>query len=81
MEAHKHSVLMNSTEGGLLSVGLHLDYKFNLRAAESLADHDYCKETFNANDLNIDPQNHININHIIETKYSDSEPSLGENLD
>ena len=41
----------------LLFVGLHLNYKFNLRAGESLADHDYCKEIlFNANVLNIDPQ-------------------------
>ena len=50
---------MNSTVGRLSSVGLHLDCKFNLRAAESLADHGYCKETlFNANVSNIDPQKH-----------------------
>ena len=55
--------------------------QINLRAAESLADHDYFKETFfNANVLNINPQKHININKIIETKYSNSEPSLGGNL-
>ena len=53
---HVRSVLMNSTVGRLLSTGLHLDYKFNLHAAESLADHDYCKKTFHANVLNIDPQ-------------------------
>ena len=35
----------------------------------------------NANVLNIDPQKHTNINKIIETKYSNSEPSLGANLD
>ena len=82
VEAHVHSVLMNSTIGRLSSVGLHLDYKFNLRARESLADHDFCKETlFNTNVLNIDPQKHININKIIETKHSNSEPSLGANLD
>ena len=52
---------MNSTVGRLSYVGLHLDYKFNLRTAESLADHDYCKKTlFNANVLNIHPQKHIN---------------------
>ena len=72
---------MNSTVGRLLSVGLHLDYKFNLHAVESLADHGYCKETFNANVLNIDPQKDMNINKIIETKYSNSEPSLRGNLD
>ena len=73
---------MNVTVERLSSVGLHLDYKFNLRAAESLADHEYCKETlFNVNVLNIDPQKHINTNKIIETKYSNSEPSLGANLD
>ena len=33
VEAHVHSVLVNSTVGRLLSVGLHLDYKFNLHAA------------------------------------------------
>ena len=61
VEAHVHSVLMNSTVGRLSYVGLHLDYKFNLRTAESLADHDYCKKTlFNANVLNIHPQKHIN---------------------
>ena len=55
--------------------------QINLRAAESLADHDYFKETFfNANVLNINRQKHININKIIETKYSNSEPSLGGNL-
>ena len=40
-EARIHSVLMNSSVGRSSSVGLHLDYKFSLRAAESLADHDY----------------------------------------
>ena len=65
-----------------MSVGLHLYYKFNLRAAESLADHDYCKETlFNANVLNREPQKHININKFIETKYSNSKPLLGGNLE
>ena len=39
-EAHIHSVLMNSSVGRSSSVSLHLDYKFSLRAAESLADHD-----------------------------------------
>ena len=73
---------MNSTEGRLSSVGLHLDYKYNLCAAKSLVDHDYCKKTLvNANVLNIDPQKHTNINKIIETKYSNSEPSLGAKLD
>ena len=73
---------MNSTEGRLSSVGLHLDYKYNLCAAKSLVDHDYCKKTLvNANVLNIDPQKHTNINKIIETKHSNSEPSLGANLD
>ena len=75
-------IYTQSTVGRLLSVGLHLYYKFNLGAAESLADHDYCKETlFNANVLNIDPQKHVNINKIIETKYSNSKPLLGGNLD
>ena len=55
---HVHSVLINSSVGRLLSTGLHLDYKFNLYAAESLADHDYCKKTFHANVFNIDPQKH-----------------------
>ena len=44
---------MDSTVGRL-SVGLHLDCKFSLRATESSADHNYCQETFNANVLNID---------------------------
>ena len=57
---------MNSTVGRLSSVDLHLDYKFNLRAVEFLADHNYCNETlFDANVLNIDPQKHININNSV----------------
>ena len=41
VEARVHSALINSTVGRSSSVGFHLDYKFNLRAAESLADHGY----------------------------------------
>ena len=33
LETHIHSVLMNSSVGRSPSVGLHLDYKFSLRAA------------------------------------------------
>ena len=73
---------MNSSVRRSSSVGLHLDYKFSLRAAESLADHDYCRETlFDANVINIDPQKYLNINRIIETKYNNSEPSAAANLD
>ena len=42
IEVHINSVLMNSSVGRSSSVGLYLDYKFSLRAAESWADHDYC---------------------------------------
>ena len=66
---------MNFTVGSLSSVGLHLDYKFNLCAAESLTDQDYFKETLvNANVLNIYPQKHTNINKNIEINYCNSEP-------
>ena len=81
-EAHIHLVLMNSSVGRSSSVGLHLDYKFSLRAAESLADHCYCREElFDVNVINIDPQKYLNINRIIETKYNNSEPSAAANLD
>ena len=81
-EAHIHLVLMNSSVGRSSSIGLHLDYKFSLRAAESSADHNYCRETlFVANVINIDPQKYLNINRIIETKYNNSEPSAAANLD
>ena len=58
IEAHTHYVLMNSSVGRSSFVGLkHLDYKFRLRATESLADHDYCRETlFDVNFINIDPE-------------------------
>ena len=81
-EAHIHSVLINSSVGRSSSVGLDLDYKFTLRAAESLADHDYCRETlFDANVTNIDPEKYLNISRIIEAKYNNSEPSSSANLD
>ena len=67
---------MSSSVGRSSSVGLHLDYKFNLRAAKSLADHDYCRETlFDANVINIEPQKYLNRNRIIETKYNNSDKS------
>ena len=73
---------MNSDVGKSLSVGFHLDYKFSLRASESLADHDDCRETlFDANVINIDSQKCLNIDRIIETKFNNSEPSAAENLD
>ena len=63
IESHIHSVLTNSSVARSLSVGLHLDYKFSLRASKSLADHDYCRETlFDANVINIDPKKYLNIN-------------------
>ena len=59
-----------------------MDYKFSLRAAKSLADHDYCRETlFDVNVINIDPRKYLNIKRIIETKYNNSVPSTAANLD
>ena len=82
IEARIHSVLTNSSVGRSSSVGLHLDYKFSLRAVESLDDHDYCRETlFDSNVINADPQKYLNINRIIETKYSNPESSSAVNLD
>ena len=81
IEALIDSILMNSSVGRSSSVGLHLDCKFSLRAAESMADSDYCRETFDANVINIDPEKYLNISRIIEAKYSNSEPSSAANLD
>ena len=72
---------MNSIVRRASSVGPHLDYKFSLPAAESLADHDYCREIlFDANVININPQKYLNINRIIETRYNNLEPSSAANL-
>ena len=48
------SELMNSKTGKMSSFGLQLNYKFTLRAAEALADHDYCtNKLFHRDTINI----------------------------
>ena len=47
---------MNSKTGKMSSAGLQLNYKFTLRAAEALADHDYCtNKLFDRDTININP--------------------------
>ena len=73
IEEHMFGVLMNSECGKKSSVGQHLNYKFNLKSALALADHDYCKvPLFNPNIISIDPGKINNINYYINNQYSTS---------
>ena len=45
-EHHVYSVLQESTIGHTTSLYQQLEQGYNLRKAEALLDHDYCKETF-----------------------------------
>ena len=57
VETHIYNVLMNSNIGRKSSVGEHLNYKYNLQVAMSLADHDYCKtKLFDINVISIDQE-------------------------
>ena len=52
------------------SVGLWLNYKFTLRAAEALADHDYCaNKLFDRETINIKPEKIQQIYKYINDKY------------
>ena len=57
VEPHIHSVLMNSKTEKMSSVGLQLNYKFTLSAAEALADYSYCtNKLFDRDAININPE-------------------------
>ena len=63
---------MNSKTGKNSSVGLQLNYKFTLRAAEALADHDCCKNKLFDKDTII-----INLEKIQQThKYIDEKHQI-----
>ena len=48
---------MNSKTEKMSSVGLQLNYKFTLSAAEALADYDYCtNKLFDRDAININPE-------------------------
>ena len=52
------------------SAGLQLNYKFTLRAAEALADHDYCtNKLFDRDTININPEKIQLIHKYINEKY------------
>ena len=57
IEPHINSILMNSETVEMSSAGLQLNYKSTLRAAESLAGHDYCtNKLFDKNAVTINPE-------------------------
>ena len=61
---------MNSKTGKMPSVGLQLNYKFTLRAAKALADHDYCtNKLFDRDTININPEKIQQIPKYINEKY------------
>ena len=61
---------MNSKTGKMSSVGLQLKYKFTLRAAEALADHDYCtNKLFDKDTIIINPEKIQQIHKYIDEKY------------
>ena len=61
---------MNSKTGKMSSVALQLNYKFTLRAAKALADHDYCtNKLFDRDTININPEKIQQIPKYINEKY------------
>ena len=69
IEEHIHSILMNSDFGKISSVGQHLNYKFNLKIALALADHDYCKlPLFDSNIISVDTEKINLINYYIDNQ-------------
>ena len=61
---------MNLKTGKMSSVGLQLSYKFTLRAAEALVDHDYCtNKSFDRDTININPEKIQQIHKYINEKY------------
>ena len=86
IEPHIHSVLMNSKTGKMSSVGLQLNYKFTLRPARALGNHDYCtNKLFVKDTININPvktqqiHKYINKKHRICTVDHEKEKRVAEN--
>ena len=64
-------MLCSSEIGKISSVGLFLNYKYNLKIADALADHDYCKNTsFDPKIIDIDPNKSMKIQTYIEKQYT-----------
>ena len=69
IEEHIHSILMNSDFGKISSVGQYLNYKFNLKIALALADHDYSKlPLFDSNIISVDTEKINLINYYIDNQ-------------
>ena len=61
---------MNSKTEKMSSVGLQLNYKFTLPAAEALADYDYCTDKlFDRDTININTEKIQQIHKYINEKY------------
>ena len=71
IEQHIQCVLCSSEIEKISSVGLFLNYKYNLKIADALADHDYCKNTlFDPKIIAIDPNKSMEIQTYIDKQYT-----------